>query len=155
MVFRRASFLFQDVIADHLEREAHNAKWLQETFADAGDAHAIVLFGHANPKWEARWWEPTGFDRFRGSLAELAKAYERPIVVAHGATHTFRIDKPFRAAPNVTRVEVFGPPQRGAMIVALEPDAPELFQFTPHSEIPVLMSWVFAPPCLLCQLASQ
>jgi hypothetical protein len=121
----------EDAIVEHVDREAKNSKWLKETFADASDARAIVLFFHANPKWKAKWWEPTGFDRFRSSLTEFAKAFDRPIVVAHGDTHTFRIDKPLRAVPNMTRIEVFGPPQRGAIIVDVVPDAPELFQFTP------------------------
>jgi hypothetical protein len=99
--------------------------------SEATNARAIVLFIHANPKWESPWWEPSGFDQFRNNLAELAKAFDGPVVVAHGDTHTFRIDKPFSAAPNVTRVEVFGPPQRGAVIVEIDPQAPELFLFSP------------------------
>lgn len=121
----------EDAIAEHLEREARNASWLAETFDQAADARALVLFIHANPRWDAAWWEPTGFDRFRASLEAFAEGFDRPIVVAHGDTHTLRIDKPLRAAPNVTRVEVFGPPRRGAVIVEVDPQAPELLRFAP------------------------
>lgn len=120
-----------DAIAEHLDRDALNAAWLDETLAEASDAAGMFLFIHANPKWNAPWWEPTGFDRFRDQLAEVAAAFPGPIAVAHGDTHTFRIDKPFRAAPQVTRVEVFGPPQRGAVIVDVDPMSPELFRFSP------------------------
>lgn len=120
-----------EAIAEHQARDALNAEWLDESLAAASDAAGLFLFIHANPQWDARWWEPTGFDRFRDQLAEVAANFSGPIVVAHGDTHTFRIDKPFSAAPRMTRVEVFGPPQRGAVIVDVTPEAPELFRFTP------------------------
>lgn len=120
-----------DAIAEHQERDALNAQWLDESVAAAPDAAALFLFIHANPDWTAPWWEPTGFDRFRDQLADIAASFPGPIVVAHGDTHSFRIDKPFGAAPRVTRIEVFGPPQRGAVIVDVEPATPGLFRFTP------------------------
>ncbi|MEM9814047.1 MAG: hypothetical protein AAF913_15415, partial [Pseudomonadota bacterium] len=62
---------------------------------------------------------------------EVAADVPGPIVVAHGDTHTFRIDTPFRGAPRMLRVEVFGPPQRGAVIVEVDPSSPEVFRFAP------------------------
>lgn len=120
-----------DAIAEHQERDALNANWLDESVAAASDAAGLFLFIHANPEWNARWWEPTGFDRFRDQLAEVAASFPGPIVVAHGDTHRFRIDKPFSGAPWMTRVEVFGPPQRGAVIVDVALESPEVFRFTP------------------------
>jgi hypothetical protein len=120
-----------DAIAEHQERDALNEIWLNESVAAASDAAGLFVFTHANPQWNARWWEPTGFDRFRDQLTEIAAGFAGPIVVAHGDTHTFRIDKPFSGAPRMTRVEVFGPPQRGAVIVDVDPEAPEVFRFTP------------------------
>lgn len=118
-------------IAEHVARDALNTAWLEQTAAAAADAAGLVLLIHANPQWDARWWEPTGYDRFRAQLAEVAAAFAGPLVVAHGDTHSFRIDKPFARAPHMTRVEVFGPPQRGAVIVDLDPGSPELFRFSP------------------------
>lgn len=118
-------------IAEHLDRDALNEIWLEETVAAAADAVAMVLFFHANPQWDAEWWQPTGFDRFREQLAEAAASFPGPILVAHGDTHTFRTDRPFADAPQMTRVEVFGPPQRGAVVVYVDPDGPELFRFVP------------------------
>lgn len=120
----------EGAIAEHLARDALNAAWLEEAALAASDARGLFLAIHANPAWDARWWEPTGFDRFRDQLAEVAARVPGPVVVAHGDTHTFRIDKPFRAARDLTRVEVFGPPQRGAVVVEFDPDAPELFRFS-------------------------
>lgn len=121
----------EDAIEEHLRRDALNAIWLDETVDAASDAAGLFLFVHANPKWNAPWWEPTGFDRFRKNLAETIASFEGPIVVAHGDTHTFRIDKPFAAAPQMTRVEVFGPPQRGAVIVEVDPERSDVFRFAP------------------------
>lgn len=118
-------------VAEHQARDHRNETWLDETVAAASDAAGLFLFFHANPKWDARWWDPTGFDRFRAQLAEAAQSFDGPIVVAHGDTHTFRIDKPVASAPRITRVEVFGHPQRGAVIVDVDPDSPEVFQFAP------------------------
>ena len=120
-----------DAIFEHQNREALNAIWLDETVAAASDAAGLFLFVHANPKWDAVWWEPTGFDSFRKQLVEAAQKFTGPIVVAHGDTHTFRIDKPLSGAPEMTRVEVFGPPERGAVIVYVDPESEDFFQFVP------------------------
>lgn len=120
-----------DAIAEHQQRDALNAIWLDEAFVAAADAKGLFLFIHANPKWESPWWEPTGFDRFRDQLAKRAADIPGSIVLAHGDTHTFRIDKPFGSAPHMTRVEVFGPPQRGAVIIEVNPESEELFRFAP------------------------
>ncbi|MEM7076237.1 MAG: hypothetical protein AAF484_14175 [Pseudomonadota bacterium] len=120
-----------DAIAEYQKRDALNEIWLDEAITAASDAAGLFLFIHANPKWDAKWWEPTGFDRFRDQLATAAATLPGPVVVAHGDTHTFRIDKPFADAPQLTRVEVFGPPQRGAVIVYVDPETPDIFRFAP------------------------
>ena len=118
-------------IAEHMQRDALNAEWLAETASAAADAAGLFLFIHANPQWDAGWWQPTGFDRFRQQLIDVAAEFPGQLAVAHGDTHTFRIDKPFDGAPRMTRVEVFGSPQRGAVIVDVDPDSAEVFRFTP------------------------
>ena len=118
---------------EHFARQEKNRLWLEASFdkAQQADAAAVVLFIHANPQWEAAWWNPTGFDDFRALLAERAQAFGRPVLVVHGDSHTFRIDKPLKKVANVTRLEVFGSPQRGAVIVAVDRTLPELFLFSP------------------------
>lgn len=122
-----------DAVAEHFAREADNAAWLSAAFetADAQDAAGVVLFTHANPQWDAPKWSPTGFDAFRDALRTHAAAFARPILVVHGDTHTFRLDHPFAGAPNVMRLEVYGPPDRGAVLVEVHPDEPELFRVAP------------------------
>ncbi len=62
------------------------------------------------------------------------------VLLIHGDTHEFTIDRPLklgqrRVAPgafnyeNVTRLEVFGPPELRAVEVTVEPDTPWVFSF--------------------------
>lgn len=120
-------------IAEHLTRDERNLAWLEAAFerATGEGAAALVLVLHANPQWAANWWEPTGFDRFRASLAAGAKAFAKPILVVHGDTHSFRIDRPFKVAPNLIRLEVFGPPERGAVLVEADAADAAVFRFKP------------------------
>lgn len=119
--------------AEHRARSAANLRWLRAAFATArdADARAVVLALHANPRWDAPWWSPTGFDDFRAALAEEAGRFDGPVLVIHGDTHTFRLDRPFDAAPNLLRLEVFGPPARGAVVVEVDRSLPGLFRVSP------------------------
>jgi hypothetical protein len=119
--------------AEHRARSAANVRWLRAAFATAreADARAVVLALHANPQWDAPWWSPTGFDDFRAALAEEAGRFDGPVLVIHGDTHSFRLDRPFDAAPNVVRLEVFGPPARGAVVVDVDPSLPGVFRVSP------------------------
>jgi hypothetical protein len=64
--------------------------------------------------------------------AELAV----PILAVHGDSHEFTIDKPLMftdgrtRADHLTRLEVFGSPERGFVLVTADPANPELFSFT-------------------------
>ncbi len=126
-------------VAEHFERDEANLAWLEASFAQARaqDTGAMVLFFHANPAWNQNWWQPTGFDRFRTALVAQARQFARPVLVIHGDTHTFRIDKPIRAdgppVDTITRLEVFGPPETGAIEVTVDPDAEPVFGFRPFT----------------------
>ncbi len=124
---------------EHFARNRANLAWLAEAFrvATAASAAGVVIFTHANPRWEvgSRSWEPTGFDSFRKALLDHAEKFAQPVLVVHGDTHTFRIDKPLKwgraFADNVTRLEVFGPAEPGVVVVEVDPDSPGLFRFQP------------------------
>ncbi len=125
--------------AEHFHRDDANLRWLAQAFeaAEAEQAPALVLFFHANPQWDAQWWQPTGFDRFRAALIERAAAFGKPVLVVHGDTHSFKIDKPVThegtLLENLTRLEVFGPPDLGAIEVTVDPSAREVFSFRPFT----------------------
>lgn len=138
-----------DPVADEREalREAGVA-WLDEAFrrAHAQDARAVFLATQislwpysGNPTLmhvlEPDHLEaPDGFGPFLASLVRHTRAFGRPVVLANGDTHVFRVDKPLvdehrETQHNFTRVEGFGSPQGHWVRVRVEPDREEVFSF--------------------------
>lgn len=122
--------------------------WLDEVFrvAKATNARGIFFATQVNP------WPETGnlkrfevlhpellnqapeFADFKKRLIEHAREFRGPIVMAHGDTHVFRIDKPLHderleTIQNFTRVEGFGSPQGHWVRVRIDPDRNEVFSF--------------------------
>lgn len=67
-------------------------------------------------------------------LAEESTAFEKPVVLAVGDTHIFRVDKPLYTdggdlVSNFTRVESFGNPLVNWVSVLVEPESPWVFSF--------------------------
>ena len=120
---------------EHMSRSADNLSWMAQTFdhAHSTNAAAVVLVIHANPKWDAPIWEPSGFTEFRSALRRHALDFERPILIVHGDSHTFTIDRPIDDVRNLMRLEVFGPPERGGIKVEIDPNAPYPFSFSPFA----------------------
>lgn len=83
--------------------------------------------------------EDGGFEDLLEALAEESSSFERPVLLLHGDTHVYRLDKPLVNPPgdapvvrNLTRVETFGSPDVGWVRVTVEPRDPELFTVTPE-----------------------
>ncbi len=96
-------------------RTAAAITWMREAFATAHDLDSpgIFLMIHANPGFP----DPAAMQAFLPFLAALEEEtirFGRPVLLAHGDSHYFRIDKPLvgtqsrRRIENFTRVEVFG-----------------------------------------------
>jgi len=61
-------------------------------------------------------------------------AFGRPVVLVHGDSHDFRIDKPMlgslgRRVENLTRVETFGENDNHWLKVTVDPTSPNVFVF--------------------------
>ena len=60
--------------------------------------------------------ETSGHKQLLAGLEAEVAVFERPVLLIHGDTHYFRVDKPLfssktkRLIANLTRVETFGPP---------------------------------------------
>ncbi len=118
--------------------EAVNA-WLDESFALASERRmrGVVLFFQGNPGWDGkplpRGWQD-GYADFRARLAANALGFGGPVLVVHGDTHRFRVDRPLAdpatnaRAANVTRLEVFGAPWNGWVRVGVDPASPLRFE---------------------------
>jgi hypothetical protein len=80
--------------------------------------------------------EPTpGMDRLYPILVEESLDFGKPVVLAVGDTHIFRVDKPLydpatgRLVDNFTRVETFGNPLVHWVRVVVDPETPQVFSF--------------------------
>jgi hypothetical protein len=146
-----------DVAPDPVEwaaRDAATNDWLRESFAAAEQRRSagVMLFIQANPGFDQA--DPTraplrdprtlapddGFANFLRALREETIEFERPVVLVHGDSHYFRLDKPLLDAAgnrieNFTRVETPGDNAQSQnndvqwISVRVDPRDPEVFSF--------------------------
>lgn len=107
--------------AEWPRRHAQDLAWTRQNFAQFGDhAHAVVIFGHAQPRPD--------HDDYFGPLAEEATKIAKPILYIHGDGHRWKKDYPFQAK-NILRVQVdqggIAPPLR----VTVDSKGADVFQF--------------------------
>ena len=123
--------------AEYRERNAADLAWMKEAFAQAKDGNyaGFMLIIHANPLFELTADDPerSGFNEFISALETEVADYERPIVLVHGDTHRFQIDKPLRRdgkeVANFTRVETFGSPNVHWLRAEIDPNSENVFEF--------------------------
>ena len=140
--------------AEYRVRNGAAIRWMRHAFtlAKSQSSKAVMIFAHANPSFEDRWPrfyvrilriappspDPTGFTEFLAALEEEVTAYGRPVVLAHGDTHYFRVDKPFFRAgngeliANFTRVETYGSPYVHWVRVGIDTSTEAVFTFRPE-----------------------
>jgi hypothetical protein len=124
---------FEGSRASFAVRRDRNRAWLRETVRVALDerADALVLAAHANPGFGGA--PRAGFVDWIEDLRDAAEAFGRPVLLLHGDTHRFRVDRPLadrsgRPYPHVTRVECFGWPFTASWVhIAYDPDDPARF----------------------------
>ena len=127
---------------EYVARNAANLAFLRESFALAKQQNkrGIAIFIQANPGLhqsipeERKSTETRGFDDFLRELQLLTVSFAKPVVLIHGDTHHFRIDKPLvdrigHAVANFTRVEAFGHPNYYWLRLRVDPADPDLFSF--------------------------
>ena len=123
--------------------------WIDDTFrlAEERDSPGVFLATQADP-WFVSGLPNVirlmcedcvnprpGLERLYPALIEATTAFGRPVVLAVGDTHVFRVDKPLYAPDsglqlsNFTRVEVFGNPYVHWVHVTVDPEEPEVFSF--------------------------
>src|SRR6476619_2344586 len=118
-------------VDEYTAREAANEQWLQDTFdeATAKDSAAVMIIWQADPGFDTSGYQgaakrdsktlvetdgnPDGYHDILSELRSLTIAFEKPVVLVHGDSHYFMVDKPLldpdgRRVENFTRVETFG-----------------------------------------------
>jgi hypothetical protein len=116
--------------------------WFRECFAIARreNHRAIMLIIQANPHFDlgATNLLRAGFNEFLRELERETVAFKKPVVLVHGDSHYFRIDKPMvgskskRRVENFTRVETFGNPDSHWIRVRVDDGNPDVFSFFPE-----------------------
>jgi hypothetical protein len=127
------------------QRNRANLAWLKQGFetAKANDDRAVMIFQQANifpaypPTGGARTTDPNGFTELRSALEQSTIAFRKQVVLVHGDSHFFRIDKPLPlpldidldrpSLENFTRLETFGTPNHHWVEVRLDSNNPNVF----------------------------
>ena len=107
-------------------------QWMKDAFAEAErrNSPGVFLMIHANPGFGEA---PDVFKPFLTVLEEETIRFNKPVMLAHGDSHYFRIDKPLmgtsssRRIENFTRVETFGAGDMHWLQITVAPDHPNVF----------------------------
>lgn len=133
--------------AEAAERTRAAIVWTRTAFALATRQafKAVMLITQANPRFDVAPEAPSHrpFAEWTRVLEEQTRAFAGQVVLVHGDTHYFRIDKPLPmpAGPrssgrpslaNFTRVETFGPPDLHWIRVRVSPGTRAVFVFEPE-----------------------
>jgi len=138
-----------DCEADNAEwkaRDAANIAWLTESFAKAkaeGDKGIMIVLqadmGFDIPETEgddeSRLPGNDGYAAFLDALIAETGAYDGQVMLVHGDTHYFKMDKPLINAthllPNFTRVQTFGSPNVDWLKVEVNTTSRDVFTIRP------------------------
>jgi hypothetical protein len=132
-------------LEEYTQRNAANLAWMRDSFALAAQdgSPGLMLFIQGNPfPFAPNDSSLNGFEEFLVALEEETRKFGKPVVLAHGDSHYFRVDKPLpRPDPdgnrqprllNFTRVENFGSPDVHWVQGLVDSHNPELFTFKPE-----------------------
>ncbi len=120
-------------------RNRANIAWLRDSFrlASESGARGVMVIIQGNPRFHALMSRRNPYGAFLAALERETRAFGKPVVLVHGDTHHFQIDKPMRDSrtgstiENLTRVETFGSPDLGWIRATVDVNDPALFRFEP------------------------
>jgi hypothetical protein len=127
---------------EYEERDAANIAWMHEAFEHARSTKApgIVLVFQADPGFDLPETEGTnernnpkfdGYTTFINKLVQEAQSFDGQVLIVHGDTHYFKVDKPLldqaHPVPNITRLETFGSPNANWVRVDVDPASRDVF----------------------------
>lgn len=132
--------------AEFLERDAANSAWLEESFKQARErkAKGLVVVFQADPGFDLPETEDvdeskapgySGYRPFIDKLVAETEQFAGQVLLVHGDTHFFKLDKPLysptKVLPNLTRLETFGSPLIHWVHVTVDTRRPEVFTVRP------------------------
>ncbi len=126
-------------------RKAANVHWLDEGFAYATQVRAkgVMIVWQADPNFnnEQHQTNPHEWDAYPpyvDKLRSLTEAFPGQVVLVHGDSHYFKVDKPLNRSTgggvltNFTRVETFGARNTHWVVATVDPSDPNVFTFEPR-----------------------
>ena len=137
-----------DCQADNDEYSARthaDIDWLHQAFGEAraGAARAVMIIMQADPGFDLPETsvnernDPAvdGYTDLLNALVAETKAFRGQVVLVHGDTHFFKLDKPLidqaHLIPNLTRLETFGSPDVDWVKGTADPKSRNYFTFEP------------------------
>jgi hypothetical protein len=137
--------------AEYEARNVMNIAWLKEAFAEARSNHyagvlidiqADIYFpfelsdGGYQDDFLPQLDENNGYTDFFNTLVSETQAYEGQVVLVHGDSHYFKMDKAMFNADgtltsNFTRIEVFGNADNSWVEMTVDPATKNVFSFEP------------------------
>jgi hypothetical protein len=130
---------------EQMARKAANFRWLDEGFdyAKQVQAKGVMIIWQANPNFnnEENLTNPHDWDAYPpyvDKLRSLTEAFQGQVVLVHGDSHYFKVDKPINHTTgggvlgNFTRLETFGARNTHWVSVRIDADDPNLFIFEPR-----------------------
>ena len=124
--------------AEAAARSDAGAAWVRAGFEAAAASRGIVVFFQADPNFDLyRLGVRNVHTPFLRTIEREAIQYGKPVLLVHGDTHLFRVDKALvssgdgRPIENVTRLENFGEREVHWSRVTVDRAGPELFVVTP------------------------
>jgi hypothetical protein len=132
--------------AEYAERDAANIAWMHEAFdlARQQKAPGIVLVLQADPGFDLPETEGVderqaasadGYTAFLARVVEETRAFSGQVLLVHGDTHFFKLDKPLikqdQLLDNFTRLETFGSPNAHWVKVTVDPAERAVFTIHP------------------------
>lgn len=130
--------------AEYHDRMQAVMAWMDDCVAivQRDRLEGLVILIQANPDFEETWVKstrpgsPDGFAEFRSKLRELATAVKKPVLLVHGDSHSYQLNKPLADATgkrfeNFVRLEVPGSPWVQWVRGSLHPGAAVPFYAAP------------------------
>lgn len=140
-------------LAEFTKRNEASVVWLKHTFevAEQRNAPGVFITIHADPNFDVDRTDDNnraGFNDFLDALSAEALRFGKPVVLAHGDSHFYRVDMP-RLVPwyrtgdattaannvkisNLTRMETFGHFDNHWVKVVVDPSDKMVFRFIPQ-----------------------
>lgn len=132
--------------AEYAARDAANITWLRQSFqmAKAGGAAGVMILTQADPGFDLPETEETnerenpaydGYTNFLDAVVGETRAFSGQVLLVHGDTHFFKLDKPLVSQANLvqnfTRLELFGSPNIHWVRVDVDASRPSVFTVIP------------------------